>query len=178
MVKHVSSENLRTEADALLAFLDEQRGGIRRALLGLTDEQAATKPSASELSLSGLLKHVTETEQGWIRLAGADIEGIQRTEADWADSFRLVGSETVAGELAHWQRVADTTDAYFRAASLATSFPLPEAPWYPKEDVSLRWVLLRLITEMARHAGHADIIRETLDGKTAFELVDQESGRG
>jgi hypothetical protein len=63
--------------------------------------------------------------------------------------------------------------------SLNDTFPLPDQPWFPDgEAVSMRWLLLRLITETARHAGHADIVRESLDGKTAFELVAQQQGRG
>ncbi|MFF0744160.1 DinB family protein [Streptomyces sp. NPDC004111] len=172
MVLHVSSANCTDEVSTLLAFLEEQRQGIRNALLGLTDEQAATTPSASELSLSGLLKHVTEVEQNWLAMAGCDIAPIQRTEADWGESFRLVPEkgETVAGQLDAWAEVARRGAEFSRAADLEATFALPEAPWFPKEDVSLRWVLLRLITEMARHAGHADVIRESLDGKSSHEL--------
>jgi uncharacterized damage-inducible protein DinB len=172
MVLHVSAEHCTDEISTLLAFLDEQRDGIRNALRGLTDEQAATSPSASELSLSGLLKHVTEVEQNWLAMAGCDIEPVQRTEADWDESFRLVPEkgETVASQLARWAEVANRGEGFARAADLDATFALPEAPWFPKEQVSVRWVLLRLITEMARHAGHADIIRETLDGRSSHEL--------
>ena len=69
MVTHVGPEERGDERGALLAFVAEQRGGIRRALLGLSDEQASSRPSASELSLAGLLKHVAEVEQGWIARA-------------------------------------------------------------------------------------------------------------
>ncbi|MFI0978427.1 DinB family protein [Streptomyces sp. NPDC021093] len=172
MVLHVSADNCTDEVSTLLAFLDEQRAGIRNALRGLTDEQAATTPSASELSLSGLLKHVTEVEQNWLAMAGCDIEPVQRSEADWDESFRLVPEkgETVASKLAEWAEVARRGAEFSRAADLDSKFSLPEAPWFPKEDVSLRWVLLRLITEMGRHAGHADIVRESLDGKNSYEL--------
>ncbi|MFJ2743526.1 DinB family protein [Streptomyces sp. NPDC087440] len=172
MVLHVSAENCTDEVSTLLAFLDEQRQGIRNALGGLTDEQAATTPSASELSLSGLLKHVAEVEQNWLALAGCDIAPIERTEADWDESFRLVPEkgETVASMLEQWTEVARKGAEFNRASDLNTTFSLPDAPWFPKEDVSLRWVLLRLITEMGRHAGHADIIRESLDGKNSYEL--------
>lgn len=180
MVKHVPAEAQGDERGALLAFLDEQRGGIRRTLLGLSDEQAATKPSASELSLSGLLKHVAEAEDGWISRAKGTAPAVERTEANWHECFVLVGDETVAGQLAYWDRVAARTEEFIRGLpTLDETFPLPDEPWFPKEDVSMRWVLLRLITEMARHAGHADVIRESLDGKTAFTLVDEaDAARG
>lgn len=61
--------------------------------------------------------------------------------------------------------------------SLDDTFPLPEAPWFPKDErVSMRWLLAHLVEEHARHAGHADIIRESLDGRTAFELVAEAGG--
>ncbi|WP_371527985.1 DinB family protein [Streptomyces sp. NBC_01283] len=178
MVTHVNAEAPGDERGALLAFLDAERGGIRRSVLGLTDEQAAGKPSASELSLSGLLKHVAEVEEGWISRAKGVEPAVARTEANWDECFRLVEGETVDSVLAYWEQVAARTEEFIRSLpTLDETFSLPDQPWFPKEDVSMRWVLLRLITEMSRHSGHADIIRETLDGKTAFELVALESGR-
>ena len=173
MVTHVPSEEYGDERGALLSFLEEQRGGIRRSLLGLTDEQAAAKPSASELSLGGLLKHVAEVEQGWIARAKGEKPAVEREASNWHECFALVGDETVASQLAYWEKVAAETEAFARSVPrLDETFPLPDQPWFPPEGrVSVRWVLLHLIRETARHAGHADIIRESLDGKTAFELV-------
>lgn len=83
----------------------------------------------------------------------------------------------MAGTLAFWDGVAHETEEFIRSVgSLDDTFPLPEAPWFPKGEVSMRWLMLHLVEEFARHAGHADIIRESLDGKTAFELVAQEQG--
>ncbi|RII12439.1 DinB superfamily protein [Streptomyces sp. YIM 130001] len=172
MVAHVSAEAHGDERGALLGFLEEARGGIRRSLLGLSEEQAASTPSASELSLSGLLKHVVEVEQGWTARAKGEDAAVARDETNWHECFRLVGDETIAGQLAYWERVSKDLEDFIRSApSLDDTFALPDQPWFPKEDVSLRWLLLRLISEMDRHAGHADIIRESLDGRTAFELV-------
>ncbi|MCC2274616.1 DinB family protein [Streptomyces sp. ET3-23] len=172
----VTEPDVSDERGTLLAFLEAQRGGIRRALLGLTEEQARQKPSASELSLGGLLKHVVEVEHNWLRMAQQLPPEVQRDESSWPDSFRLVEGETVAGRLAHWEKVQAEVEEYIRGLpGLEQTFPLPERPWFPPQTrVSMRWLLLHLIEEMARHAGHADVIRESLDGKTAFELVDQE----
>ncbi|MEV8552640.1 DinB family protein [Streptomyces glaucescens] len=172
MVTHVRAEAHGDERGALLAFLAEQRGGIRRAVLGLTDEQASSHPSASELSLAGLVKHVAEVEQFWIALAQGEPPAVQRDRSNWHECFQLVDGETLAGQLAYWEKVAAETEAFIRAVpSLDDTFDLPDQPWFPKEAVSMRWLCLHLIRETARHAGHADIIRESLDGKTAFELV-------
>ncbi|MEU6481157.1 DinB family protein [Streptomyces sp. NPDC047017] len=173
MVTHVPAEAQGDERGALLAFLEEQRGGIRRALLGLTEEQARTRPSASELSLGGLLKHVAEVEQGWIARARQKPPAVHRDQSNWDECFRLAGDETVAGQLEYWEKVAAETEAYVRSVpGLDDTFPLPDDPWFPPDErVSVRWLCLHLIRETARHAGHADIVRESLDGKTAFELV-------
>ncbi|PZH19672.1 hypothetical protein C1I97_02295 [Streptomyces sp. NTH33] len=173
MVTHVRAEERGDERGALLAFLEEQRGGIRWALLGLTEEQARSRPSASELSLGGLLKHVAEVEQGWIARARQEPPAVARDESNWHESFQLLGDETVASQLEHWEKVAAGTEAYVRSVpSLDDTFPLLNAPWFPPDErVSVRRLCLHLIRETARHAGHADIIRESLDGKTAFELV-------
>lgn len=173
MVTHVPAEEPGDERGALLSFLEEQRGGIRRSVLGLTDEQASSRPSASELSLAGLVKHVAETEQAWIARAKGEEPAVRRDRSNWHECFALVGDETVASQLAYWEKVAAETEAFARSApSLDDTFALPDQPWFPPEGrVSVRWVLLHLIRETARHAGHADIVRESLDGKTAFELV-------
>ncbi|MFH8349021.1 DinB family protein [Streptomyces sp. NPDC018045] len=176
MPTHVPAEAHGDERGALLAFLEAQRGGLRRSVLGLTDEQAAQRPSASELSLSGLIKHVAEVEQGWVETAQQKPHSIERDMDTWHLSFRLEGPETVASILAFWDETARRTEEFIRSLpDLNATFPLPEAPWYPpKAEQSMRWLLLHLIEEVARHAGHADIIRESLDGKTAFTLVDEE----
>ncbi|MEW2634774.1 DinB family protein [Streptomyces sp. NPDC048389] len=179
MVTHVPAEAHGDERGALLSFVEAQRGAIRRSVLGLTEEQAASRPSASELSLSGLLKHVAEVELNWLRLAQQRPNEKQRDEETWDDGFRLVGDETVPGMLAFWDAVAKETEEFVRAVpSLDDTFPLPPAPWFPEDArVSMRWLMMHLVEEIARHAGHADIIRESLDGKGAFDLVALESGR-
>ncbi|MER0241387.1 DinB family protein [Streptomyces sp. HSW2009] len=177
MPTFVDAEPRGDERTALLNYLDAQRGAIRRAVLGLTDEQAAQRPTVSELSLSGLVKHLAEVEQNWIMgtLAGRPEETTQRTLENWHESFAATGDETLAGLLDFYERVARQTDAYIRSLpDLDVVVTLPDAPWYPQDrDRSARWILLTLIQETARHAGHADIIREAVDGKTAFVLVDE-----
>ncbi|GGU30133.1 DinB family protein [Streptomyces lavendofoliae] len=173
MVTHVPSEAHGDERGALLNFIEAQRGALRRSVIGLTEEQAASRPSASELSLSGLLKHVAETELAWLRMAQQQPNEKQRTQDTWADGFRLEEGESVPAVLAFWDGVAKETEELLRTVpSLDDTFPLPDAPWYPKDArVSMRWLGMHLVEEIARHAGHADIIRESLDGKGAFDLI-------
>ncbi|MCS0639015.1 DinB family protein [Streptomyces sp. LP05-1] len=179
MVTHVSPEAPGDERGALLAFLEAQRGALRRSVHGLTEERAASRPSASGLSPSGLLKHVAEVELGWLRMAQGRPNERERTEETWADSFRLVEGETIAGTLEFWDGVARETEEFLRSVdSLDDTFALPPAPWYPKDErVSMRWMALHLLEEFARHAGHADVVRESLDGKSSLDLVADASGR-
>ncbi|CAM5482163.1 DinB family protein [Streptomyces tanashiensis] len=176
MVALVPTEAHGDERGAFLNFVEAQRAALRRSLLGLTEEQAASRPSASELSLSGLVKHVAEVELNWLRLAQERPNERQRTEETWGEAFRLVDGETIPEVLAFWADVAKQTEDFVRSVpSLDDTFPLPPAPWFPKDGrVSVRWMLLHLVQEMGRHAGHADIVRESLDGKGSFDLIADE----
>lgn len=166
----VSTEVPGDERGTLLSFVEAQRAALREAAEGLSEEQAASRPSVSELSLSGLLKHAAECELGWLRMAQGRPDETVRSEADWNEAFRLVEGESIPSVLAHWDGVARETEAFIRTVpSLDDSFPLPPAPWFPQDaKVSMRWLLLHLMEEFARHAGHADIIRESLDGTRAM----------
>ncbi|WP_424213066.1 DinB family protein [Streptomyces sp. BI20] len=178
MVTHVSLENHADEREALLAFVEAQRGGLRRAVLGLGEEQAASRPSASELSLSGLLKHAAECELNWLRMAQGRPNERQEGGQSWEDGFRLIDGETIPSVLEFWADVAAQTAAFTAESDLNGTFALPPAPWFPKDGkVSVRWMLLHLVEEFARHAGHADIIRESLDGKGAWDLLALETGQ-
>ncbi|MET9598038.1 DinB family protein [Streptomyces sp. NPDC006459] len=166
----ISTEVLGDERGTLLAFVEAQRTAIRESLLGLSEEQAASRPSVSELTLSGLLKHVAECELSWLRMAQQRPNELGRTEETWAEAFRLVDGESVPSVLAFWDGVAEQTAAFVaEVPSLDATFPLPPAPWFPEDGkVSIRWMLLHLVEEFARHAGHADIVRESLDGTRAM----------
>ncbi|MCX2970771.1 MULTISPECIES: DinB family protein [Streptomyces] len=173
----VSPEAHGDERGALLAYLDAQRGGLRRAVLGLTRDQATATPSASALSVAGLLKHTAQGEEGWLRtMTGEPVDFHDpATIARWEQSFALTADETVEGVLAHYAEVAARTEAAVRALpSLDETFHVPDAPWAAGGPRSWRWGLLHLIEEAARHAGHADVVRETIDGKGAFDLVEEE----
>ncbi|MEV7614737.1 DinB family protein [Streptomyces sp. NPDC089799] len=166
----ISTEVLGDERGTLLAFVESQRAALRETAAGLTEEQAASRPSASELSLSGLLKHVAETELAWLRMAQQRPNERMEGRTAWQDGFRLTDGETIPGVLAFWEDVtAELTALVNSRPDLDETFPLPEAPWFPKDaKVSMRWLLLHLVEEFARHAGHADILRESIDGTKAM----------
>ncbi|WP_377270604.1 DinB family protein [Peterkaempfera sp. SMS 1(5)a] len=161
------------ERDLLLEFLASQRDGVRRAALGLSDQQATARPTAGQLSIGGLVKHLARTERGWfsVILAGRPDPAPDRAQ-HWDEEFTVLPGETLAGHLAAYEEVARETAEVVRALpDLELMVPLPEAPWFPPgAKVSARWILLHMIEETARHAGHADIVRESLDGATALDL--------
>lgn len=157
----------------LLATLAKSRHFLRFTLRELTDEQAGLRTTPSELCLGGLVKHVASVERGWVRFildgpsAMGDFEDM--TEADFqrrTDEFRMLEGDTVAGVLAAYEQVAAETDRIVAdLPDLDAAHPLPEAPWFePGARWSARRVLLHMIAETAQHAGHADIIREAIDG--------------
>jgi hypothetical protein len=168
----VTTTSLTAERADLLETLAAHREFLRTTVRGLTDDQARERTTASELTLGGLIKHVAHTEANWARFA---VEGpaavAPPTEPsgyeDWADGFRLLPSETLEEVLAHYAEVAAQTDDLVRALpDLDVSRPLPEAPWFqPGARRSARRVFLHIVAETAQHAGHADIIRESLDGQ-------------
>ncbi|MFF9059490.1 DinB family protein [Streptomyces sp. NPDC014882] len=157
----------------LLETLAGHRGFLRFTTNGLTDEQAGLRTTDSELCLGGLIKHVTSVERSWASFivegpsALGDFDAM--TEEDFArraDDFRMLPGETLAGVLEEYAEAARRTDELVASLpDLDASHPLPPAPWFePGKHWSARRVLLHVIAETCQHAGHADIIRESLDG--------------
>ncbi len=150
--------------------LAKHREFLRVTVGGLTDEQARTTPTVSELCLGGIIKHVALMEEGWARFIVEGPESIgSADEAAYeahAAGFRMLDGETLAGLLARYEEVARATDELLLSLpSLDASHPLPEAPWFePGAHRSARRVFVHIIAETAQHAGHADIIREAIDG--------------
>lgn len=178
---------LDAERAELLAALATARSALTNATRGLSDEQAGERPTVSALCLGGLIKHVASIEEGWMRfvLGGpsamrydlpegvtwADFAaGTAREFPQWAidhqNDFRMLPGDTLAGVVARYEQVAARSAEIIAAvADLSVTHPLPEAPWHEPGTVrSVRGVLMHLIAETAQHAGHADILRETLDG--------------
>ena len=153
----------------LLESLARNRHFLRHTTRDLTDEQAAQRTTASELSLGGLIKHVALTEQQWMRFivdGPAAMSWDEGSAGDWMAAFRMVDGETLGGLLENYAQVARRTEELVtQLPDLDAAHPLPPAPWFePGARWSARRVVLHVIAEIAQHAGHADIIRESLDG--------------
>ena len=159
------------ERDALLHFLAQHRDAIITAAFGLTEEQARSTPSASANSIAALIQHGAATERYWIDLM-LRLESVVPDDDD-PQRFNVGPDVTVADLIADYRRCGEETEEIVAGLDdLELAVPLPAAPWFPPDGVvSARWVLFHLIQETCRHAGHADIIRETIDGANAFMLI-------
>lgn len=159
------------ETTLLLAFVAQQRDLLATAAHGLTDEQARATPTVSALSVGGLVKHVTAMERSWMDAV------LQRTRPEaggtYQDDFVMGPDETLADLLADMAAAGAETEAIVAGLPLDHPVPVPDAPWFPKDVTawSLRFVLLHLVEELARHAGHADVVREHVDGATWYGLM-------
>ncbi|KQY58181.1 hypothetical protein ASD11_00475 [Aeromicrobium sp. Root495] len=171
-----------SERTDLLESLRKHRELFLLTVRGLTDDQARSAPTASELTLGGLVKHVASTEQEWTRFVldgPADQNQVDWLDIDWTDpppevkarqeGFRLLEGETLDGVVADYRAVASVTDRLVETTDLDATQPLPEAPWFePGASWSARRVFLHVVAETAQHAGHADIIRESIDGQKSM----------
>jgi uncharacterized damage-inducible protein DinB len=161
------------EQEALLAFLAQARYTLRLTAYGLSDEQLRATPTASTLSVGGLIKHCASTEEGW--LATIRHEPQKADYEAYARNFVLAEGESIDEVLTRYDRVASETEkTVVEIGDLGHRIPVDHSvPWNRKDltHFSVRWILSHLIQETARHTGHADIIRETIDGATAFPLL-------
>ncbi|MEV2256982.1 DinB family protein [Streptomyces sp. NPDC050147] len=183
-----STLTLDTERADLLAGLAAARSALLNTVSELSDEQAGQQPTVSALCLGGLIKHVASIEEGWLRFVldgpsamrydlpdGVTWEdlatGTAREFPQWAidhqNDFRMLPGETLPGIVARYEEVAARSEEIIAAVpDLSLTHPLPQAPWHEPGAVrSVRGVLMHVIAETAQHAGHADILREALDGR-------------
>jgi hypothetical protein len=170
------------EITGLTNYLDQQLEAIRAAAVGLTEEQARMCPCRSALSLGGLIKHVTYGMQGVIDRLVDDSSVGQLDEAAFArylGSFTVGEDETVGGLIVHFDALRVRYLATVVAADPSASTTEPPAPWdgiYDARPARLRFYLIHQVEELARHAGHADILREQIDGTAIPAIVLSESG--
>ncbi|MER5609021.1 DinB family protein [Micromonospora tulbaghiae] len=180
---------LDSERADLLAELADARNMLINTVRGLTDEQAGQKPTVSALCLGGLIKHVASTEEAWLRfvvegpsvMSFAMPEGVTwedfmsgraRELPQWAidrgRDFQMLPEDTLPAILDRYARIAARTEEIVAGVEdLSATWPVPDAPWNEPGSVrSVRRVLIHVIAETTQHAGHADILRESIDGQT------------
>jgi len=169
------------EHQTLLEFLRFNQKAFFAVAYGLTDEQARSKPSVSALSIGGLVKHAAGVQRGWMERVKAapdypprDERPFEEQMASYEDEYVMRDDETLDQLLDGLRRQNEETLRLFEEADWDTPVPVPQdVPWFPKDvdNWTVRWVALHLIEELTRHAGHCDIIRESLDGATMYELM-------
>jgi uncharacterized damage-inducible protein DinB len=142
------------ERELLLSWLRYLRGAVLRKVDGLDDEQARWRPEGRLMPLVGIVHHLTNVESRWI---DGGFFGGAASRAE--DEPLAVAGLTLAECVRAYEERGEATERAVRMLSL-------ETPHAYGPDVDLRWVLLHLINETARHAGHADSVRELLDGTT------------
>ncbi len=171
------------EATGLAEYVDQQLEAIRASAHGLTEEQARLRPTRSALSIGGIIKHVAyvirppETRQDSVAEGGTISED---AFAAFTDSFALREDETLAGTIARLDELRAGVLSWIRGSDPDAETPVGPAPWYGRMESATarqRYVHVHVVEELARHAGHADIIREQIDGATSLELLLADTGR-
>ncbi|HEY2640612.1 MAG TPA: DinB family protein [Streptosporangiaceae bacterium] len=153
---------LLSERDMLAGWLDFHRATLLLKCEGLTDEQRKARPvPTSNLSLHGLVRHMAEVERNWFArglLSMADAPFIWHQPGKEDDELVPLDDADWAADLAVWQDECDRSQAAAEEKELDY-----EGTFFGK-PISLRWIYLHMVEEYARHNGHADLIRELLDG--------------
>lgn len=172
-----------SERAGIRGFLAQQLDGLRHTTFGLTESQIRLSPARSALTVGGLLKHVTLTVDAWSARAEAAPELFSDPRLDAmaeGDDFRVGDDETLEDLLARYDAAAARVLAVADRADLDALAPARPAPWFPDGfgGWTVRWILLHVIEEVARHAGHADILREEIDGATGHPLIAAAEGMG
>lgn len=152
------------ERELLNGFLDWYRAVVERKVADLSLEDATRIMTPTGMSPLGIVKHLGDVERRWFRLrfAGEDV-AILRADDDPNADFRIEPGDTVASVVDFYREAADDSRRITAQASL-DDVSATESPHYG--HVSLRWILVHMIEETARHAGHLDLMREQIDGKT------------
>ncbi len=150
----VFPRNVDDERELYLVWLDFLRGAVLRNIEGVSDEDAHRRPDGKLLPLAGIVNHLVGVEQRWIDggMLGAPVA---RRDEEFFPGPELTVSEVTR---VYEERAAKTNE-------VVRGLPL-DAPNAREERATLRWTLLHLINETARHAGHADAVRELIDGAT------------
>ena len=170
MTTRIEPALISDERTTVTEFLDYYRATLALKIGGLTDDQArqaAVPPS--DLSLLGLVRHMADVERSWFRrrFAGAEAPPLYYGDAhptgDEDGDLHPGPDDTVAEAMAAWQEEVEFAR---RTTAEATLDDLSAKPVHDLGLVNLRWILVHMIEEYARHCGHADLIRERIDGAT------------
>ncbi|MFZ2176208.1 MAG: DinB family protein [Rhodococcus sp. (in: high G+C Gram-positive bacteria)] len=169
---------LTGERADILQILQEQRSTLLITIRGIDDAQARQRTTVSDLTLGGLIKHVANTER---QRVNSILERDETAEFDMEsamEQYYMRDDETLEGLVAEYEAVARATEAVVAGLDdMDLLVPLPTAPWAPERQWwTARRTLLHIIRETAQHSGHADIIRESLDGGNTTRQMGADAG--
>ena len=155
-----------SERPVLEAFLDFHRQVLVSKVDGISEDEARQKRVPSKTTLAGLIKHMIGVERGWFQevLAGRSPGEIGPNVGGGDESWELADSETVTSLVREYERTCEQSRQTAARFALDDSVPQPDLG-----QVSLRWIYVHMIEETARHAGHADILREQTDGAAGID---------
>lgn len=167
--------DLSDEKRDLLLLLADQRALLKITARNLTDDQARQRTTVSELTLGGLIKHVAVGEAGTAAEIVARDENAVFDPAAGMDSYAFGPDDTLDYWVTEYDRAAAEFDSVIAAVeSLDELIPMPTAPWQPEREWwSVRRLVVHRLRETAHHCGHADIIREALDGQTTMGAISE-----
>lgn len=155
------------ERHVLLGFLETQQQALRQKVAGVDEDDARRSSVASGTNLAGLIKHATYVHARWFELCFAD--AIPDGRLPWPTQDHVADpDETVAVLLSRYDTTVKLCDDIIRGADLTDLNRGWHGGGFEPNNYTLRWIVLHMIEELARHAGHADILREQIDGTTGY----------
>lgn len=178
-----TNANVGNERADLIESLQLQHAFLLQTAQGLTEEQARTASTVSQLTIASIIKHVTDTERDWFRfmaegptaLQGQEVydEDMDWENVDWDNAegmedprFELSEEDTLPNLIAGLKEVEATSVQILNEVDLDQSHELPPAPWFEAgSSRTNRRTAQHMLTEIAQHCGHADIVREAIDGQ-------------
>ena len=151
------------ELAMLTSWLEYHRATLAMKCDGLSEEQLRVRSvEPASMSLLGLVRHMADVERNWFRrvLNGEDAPGIYWSDAEPDGDFDLVDTASATEAFSTWKAECDHASALLAGATSADAIGTGR----DGEQISLRWILVHMIEEYARHNGHADLLRERIDG--------------
>ncbi|OCH80768.1 DinB family protein [Gordonia sp. UCD-TK1] len=169
------SVDVTGEKRDLLILLQDQRNMLKITARNLSDDDARKQSTVSTLTIGALIKHLAHGEENAARVVTERDENAEFDMSQAMTEYEMTGDETLAGWLTAYDRGAAEFDRVIAdAESLDELIPQPTAPWQPEREwLSIRTMIIHLIRETAHHCGHADIIREALDGQTTMGAISE-----
>ncbi|MBM7457619.1 mycothiol transferase [Rhodococcus coprophilus] len=162
------------ETELILSLLDNQYSALRNAVSGLTEDQARSVPSASSLSLASLHNHLVNGHATAADRIAGTVDPDRDPVEDWQSGWLVADADSAADRLARLDTVAEQFAAVLRTEpdlDRVVDLPAEIARWLIHDGpLTVRFLALHQVEEWARHAGHADVIRESIDGETAGTL--------